>query len=732
MKILLTFIIGVFGCGCAYALDISGVVYDRGSGKPAQGVTVGIRELKVVTETDNRGAFVFTNVPKGFYQLTFTRSDYGHVIVPIRVKRSFYIEQKLTSVVYSAGTNVKSYTDDLKSDGEAAITRDDIKLYPMRGVGDSLHLLQSLPGIGGGYSLATVPIIRGTNPLFNKYYIDDVPVDYPYHYAGGFIPLFSSINEEALDSAAVIKGNAPIWTGDNLGNVIMVKSAEAEKGGVNGKIIFDPIVPLMPTFSCSIVPDENLSIVAVGRRSTADLLFDMNKMRFNLADYFLKASYALTDTHRMTVMGTGSQDRVFFNDLSTRSGYYANGLTWEYLARTNVFVKTVLSNQNMTQSLLNKKEPSTGSGARIKINPDQYRAFQMATLSLPVFSFRVGYEAVKYSGGCSGNASLAEIAGIKFYNGTSSNPNLSFPLEGKSLAGFAGIDGKYDALRYDAGVRYESYGPTDERAVSYNVNAGYMLNQNSSVYFKHGRYYAHPDIYYYLGNLDPDFKLAEARNFALGGNIIPFKDIFINTEIYYCRFNNLSPGTIFSVNDDLAKKGSQLHPFSDEKDGHTFGCELSGKGGWKGFEGWVSYSYSRSTRNNDSARGFSSDFDQTHLLRLVLSRSWSKWTTSLIWHMTSSLPYTPVSGYVYNGSSYTTNYGDRNSARYAMNKRLDVRGSYRTDNDTKISVECWNLLFFRNNAVTEKQNTGRSADSNNTTVKNDIPFFIWISMEKPL
>lgn len=713
-------------CGAAHALDISGVVYDAKTGNPASGVIVGLRELDMVTETDSKGEFSFTGMEKGFYRLTFAHRDYGNVSINIRVKRTFHIVQKLSPKVYDAGSRTKSYGDPLRSKGESTIMRNDIKKYPMRGAGDSLHLIQSLPGIGGGFSLATVPIIRSTNPLFNKYYIDDIPVDYPYHYAAGFVPLFSSINEESIESVDVIKGNAPIWTGDNLGNVILIRSADAEKGGINGKMILDPLVPLMPAFSVSAVPNDRLSITAAGRRTTADMLVDMNKTHFYLADYFLKASYVLNDSHRITAVGSGSRDKVAFNDLSTRSGYSANGITWEFRASDELLVKTVLSNQNMTQSLENKKDYNSGSGAEIKFNPDQYRIFQTAVLSLRPVNIRAGYEAVKYRGGCSGNTSLADIAGIKFYKGVTTDQKLSFPMEGTSLVGFAGVDGTLSGFGYDAGVKYEDYGPIDERALSYDINADYRLSGMSSVYLKHGRYYAHPDVYYYLGNIHPDFKLAEARNFAIGANVIPVSGLFLNAEMYYCRFDNLCPGTVFNVDDDLAKKGMQLHPFSEEDDGNTFGMELTGRGEWKGFEGWMSYAYSRTTRNNASERKFRSDFEQAHLLRVVLSKTWNRWTAAMIWHMTSSLPYTPVSQYVYNGSTYTAEYGKRNSADFAMNKRLDFRGTYRTDNDTRLSVECWNILFFRNNAVAEKKN------SSSTETKNDIPFFIWLSLEKPL
>ncbi|MBP7901622.1 MAG: carboxypeptidase-like regulatory domain-containing protein [Spirochaetes bacterium] len=719
----------LFFCS-AYALEasekISGTVYNADTGKPAAGVTVGLRELNIVTQTDSLGEFVFTGIEKGFYELTFSHQEYGNDSEKIRVKRTFYIVKKLTPKAFDAGNRTKIYGDPMLSRGECSITQDDIKKYPMRGAGDSLHLLQSLPGIGGSFSFAAVPIIRGTNPLFNKYYIDDIPLDYPFHYAAGFIPLLSSINEEAIESVHVIKGNAPLWTADNLGNTVMIKSADAEKEGVHGKMILDPLIPLIPTFAVSIVPNDRLSIIAVGRRTTPDLLIDMNKAHFYLGDYFLKASYILNDSHRITALITGSQDKISFNDLSTQSGYFANGITWEFRAIDDLMLKTVLSNQNMIQSLKNKKEDDD-SGAEIKFNPDQYRILQMATLSLKDINIRAGYEAVKYSGGCSGNTSLGDIAGTDFYKGKSSNLKLSFPIEGSSLAGFAGIDGTVAGLYYDAGVKYEDYGPLDDKAFSYTLNVSYQINGMSSVYLKHGTYFAHPDVYYYLGNIDPDFKLAEAKNFAVGMNLIPQKSIFLNAEVYYSKFDNLSPGTILSVeDDDVIKKLMQLHPYSKEDDGNTFGIELSGRGSFKGFDGWLSYAFSRTMRNTADESSFRSDYEQAHLLRIVLSRTWRKWSAALIWNMSSSLPYTPVSRFLFDGSSYTTEYGKRNSANFAMNKRLDVRGTYRTDNDTRISVECWNVLFFRNNTVALETNTS------STERKYDTPFFIWCSLEKPL
>lgn len=711
------------------ALTLGGVVADAKSGKAVQGASVGIEELLLVTETDAQGRFSFKDIPRGYYTLTFAHESYGRTALQIRVKRNFFISHELSPQVYDAGTKVKDYAEHQKPSGDQSISRDDIKKYPMRGAGDSMHLLQSLPGVGGGYSLATVPVIRGTNPLFNKYYIDDIPIDYPFHYAGALVPVISAINEEAIDSVRIVKGNAPVWTSDNLGNVIMIKSAEPEKGGVNARMIFDPVIPVMPTLSVTAVPDKDLSIVAAGRRSNADWLFDADKADVSIADYFLKVSYTGLPRHRFTILSAGSRDYVDYDDLYARSGFNASGLTWEYLVSDRLYLKTVLSNNSFRQEINNLKTYADGIGEKILFNPDQYRAMQMLTYTSGNFYGKAGYEAVKYTNGCRGTVDLSEIAGTSYLRGYSADPLVVFPVEGTSLSMFAEAGGTYGRMYFDGSIKYEYYGPADDSGVSYSGEGGYHLGEKTSVYGKFGRYYAHPDIYYYLGNLSLSFKLARADNFAVGVHREITRAIGFQGEFYYNIYDNLNPGVLYNVNNDLAKKMFQFHPFADENDGRTYGVEFSVKGSLYGFSGWANYSYSVSKRNSDTADDFYSDFDQTHLFRVVVSRTIGKWDLSSILHINSPMPYTPVTGSTVSGGKYSAVYGKRNSGRPEITRRLDLKAVYKMDRGHRFFIECWNATINRKNAVTQNWSTKRRYGDYNPSNVYDLPFFLWLGVE---
>ena len=233
IRIMLTASLLMFSPAC-FAYTVTGSVIDD-TNTPIQGAVVGIEERSIVTETDSAGRFLFPQVAPGTYTLVCSHPSSGTHRQNIRVKRDFHFDWVIHAAPYQAGTTTIPIQGSSASDGTCSITRDDIKRYPLRGFGDSLHLLQTLPGIGGGFSLATVPIIRGTNPLFNRYYVDDIPVDNPYHYFGALIPIASALHEEAIERVDVIKGNAQASCTNSLGNVISIRSAEPAGEQAQGK-----------------------------------------------------------------------------------------------------------------------------------------------------------------------------------------------------------------------------------------------------------------------------------------------------------------------------------------------------------------------------------------------------------------------------------------------------------------------------------------------------------------
>ena len=297
-RLLLIFIILLSGTSL-YAYSVSGRIFDSSTGYAISGVSVAVEELKATAVTSSDGSFLFENIPAGFYIIHTAHPLYCKTATNIRVKRNFTLEITLKKEVHSLDPVISSYNkNDSGRPGNQSISSDDIKYMPMSGAGDALHLLQTLPGVGSSFSLGSVPIIRGMNPIYDKTYIDDIPVDYPYHYITPIIPLLSSISGTIIDNVQIIKGPYPMTYDDSIGSIIQVKTKEVEKPGVHGSIILDPLIPLFPTIYCEAAPIADFSLMFAGRRTYLDWGADALEVdtdnEYYFQDYYLKLKYNLS------------------------------------------------------------------------------------------------------------------------------------------------------------------------------------------------------------------------------------------------------------------------------------------------------------------------------------------------------------------------------------------------------------------------------------------------------
>jgi hypothetical protein len=110
--------------------------------------------------------------------------------------------------------------------------------------------------------------------------------------------------------------------------------------------------------------------------------------------------------------------------------------------------------------------------------------------------------------------------------------------------------------------------------------------------------------------------------------------------------------------------------------GTTYGAELLAtvrSGPWFG---WLSYAYSHSTRvDTPGAPSRLFDYDQPHSLNAAASYRWRAWQVGARFQLYSGLPYTPVTGAVFDSdaNTYLPMYGAINSERAPIHHQLDLR-----------------------------------------------------------
>ena len=450
-----------------HAYTLKGRIIQSTDYNPVREVTVGIKELSAVTSSDSNGYFMFENIEPGYYTLEFLHPLYERKTVLIRLKKNFIITIPLNRQAVKLQPMAKNSNSPFLLCPYQSISGDDIKKYPMRGFGDSLHLLQTLPGTGSGFSLATVPVIRGGNPIHDTYYIDHIPVKYPYHHAAALVPVFSAINEQVIDKASVLKGIAPINYDDNLGNVIKIKTVQANEPGLKAKVILDPLVPVMPGIFISCVPYSDISLIGCFRRSLYDCFSDFEYSDVSFQDHFVKIDYSLFSSHRFTFTALGCRDIMGFDDYYTSSLFHTESVMWTWLIASDLLLKTGFTSTCSEQFLENRDTAESVDGIYIKFKPATFRFFQEINTDLKNTGVRCGYEIIRDYGNVTGNININDTADPDILKMTGGAVKLTYPVKGTSFIAYTEGTADLDPFNITAGLKYKYYGPLGNHSFSY-------------------------------------------------------------------------------------------------------------------------------------------------------------------------------------------------------------------------------------------------------------------------
>lgn len=746
MKKFVAVILILFSGTALYAYSVSGRITDSSTGEPVPGVSVGIEELRDVQITADDGTFTFSNIPAGFYTLHTAHPVYGNKDISIRVKRRFIIDIELSYNVYSL-TPVVNTAEEIKTrPGSQSLTSDDIKYMPMSGLGDSLRLLQTLPGVGSSFTMSSVPVIRGLNPIYDKTYIDDIPVDYPYHYFPPLVPLLSSINETVIDRVTLNKGPYPLTYDDSIGSIIHVKTKEVQQPGVHGKIVVNPLLPLFPTVYCEAAPVADFSILFAGRRTYVDWAADAADIdtdnTFYFQDHYLKMRYNLFLKHRLYFTALGSDDYITTKDINARTEYHAESLKWQYLLSRKFFLETSFLRSRINHYYNSEDVDAGETPVNVVFSPVMYRLMQTLAADLSLFSITTGYEYTVHKDGVSGNIALSELVDYDIEEQAGDNVSAAFPVEGKSFSLFneTGIDLK--PVYLNLGVRYKYYGPIKSNSVSYRGIVSYTVKSHElKIYGGGGSYRAQPDMYYYLGESRSNLKEAKSWNGILGFEKKITASVTGQLETYYAEYKDLFSSGFDAISSTELRRLSQINPYSRGKSGKAYGAEFFLKGKFGKFKGWTSYSLSGS-RMSDGEDEYSSDYDQTHIFKAAILTHRGRWTPSAVWHYYTSMPYTPVTGSTPDGSGgFEPQYGSYNSRRYPAHHRLDAKLTY-TRGNLRCYAEVWNVYYFNGYDRGDKEfktnksylfpvyDNDKPYSSSNPEKQEDIPLaFLWLGVE---
>jgi outer membrane receptor protein involved in Fe transport len=217
------------------------------------------------------------------------------------------------------------------------------------------------------------------------------------------------------------------------------------------------------------------------------------------------------------------------------------------------------------------------------------------------------------------------------------------------------------------GVRVDYFGDIDKAAVDPRFSTRYGITDATTIKAGLGRFSQPPPLGSAIPGLgNPDLDPIQAVHLSAGAEQKMGEALTIDLEGYYKWLSDLVVNTEGNVEPRLVNEGK----------GRVFGMELAVQLEMSELFAALSYSLSRSEREQRDGSHVLFDFDQPHILTASAGYQLGRgWLVSSTFRLVSGNPETPIEEAVYlaDDDSYFPIFGRPNSARAALFTRLDLR-----------------------------------------------------------
>jgi TonB family protein len=713
-------------------VNFEGVVLERFKKKPLLGVRVTIKDLDVSTETDDDGAFAFTDVPVGPHKVSIEGKnlisvDTEETVIKGKKKMlKYFVEQKEAGVdeeVLVRATRIK------KESVETTIRTEEARRVPGT-QGDTLKVVQNLPGVGRSAFGSGQLIVWGSSPKETRVVVDGVEVPTLYHVGG----LRSTINSDMTRSIDLAPGAYGSEYGRGLGGLVRVETQPLPNSGVHGYIAAD-LMDVSGMLSVAATPW--LQLAGAGRHSyldstlkafTSEDVGDFVPIPV-YDDYQFRANAQLRKDEKLSLLFLAADDtlrRSIPNDdpaqirsESTDSSFKRLILRYQRLlpdgASFYVTPSFGLDDSRIRQTFGPVPTELDTSVWRTAVRA-AYRRKVARNATLTIGADAQGaHTEVKRIGSIDLPAREGDITVFGQPPGDEINAD-DWSTNIASAASFAFLEVAIGNVSVTPGIRFEPYlidgsrltpivGNTPsigytriEFAFDPRISATTKLSKKVTLSAAAGIYHQPPDpedLSAVFGN--PTLGLEEAQHFSAGLNYKLTGTLSFEAVGFYKRLEDL-------VSRNELPTPPLARALTQDGTGRVYGGQvLLRQELWHGFFGWVTYSAIRSERKDHPDQSYRLfDFDQTHVLGVLASYAFAHgWEAGGRFRYTTGFPRTPVIGTLYDvrDDAYQPIFGAHNAIRIPAFYQLDLRL------ERQLSFQRYKLsLFLDVQNVTNRRN----------------------------
>ena len=670
---------------------VSGNIRDAANGEDLIGASVMEDSLHRGAITNPYGYYSLS-LPKGKHTLIISYLGYRrkemtiNLISDLRLNVNLETETKeLAEVVVSAeGSNANVVKSEMSVEKLSAKT---IKSAPaLLGEVDVLKVIQLLPGVQATSEGSSGFSVRGGGYDQNLILLDDASVYSASHLMG----FFSVFNNDAIKDVTLYKGDIPASFGGRLSSLldIRTKDGNSQNYAVNGGIglISSRLTAEGP------LGDKASAIVSF-RRTYADLFLKLSKedaqrkSSLYFYDMNMKVNYRIDDNNRIFLAGYFGRDKFGFSNLvGINFGNKTLTARWNHIFSPRLFSNFTLIGSWYDYYLMSQISDQLGQELKSGLGDYGLKA-DFNYVPNPSNNIKFGYNFTFHTfhpGDGGGIGSQSIIGKVSFPKQYAMENTLYITNE-------TNIKNK---LKLKYGLRYTDFENVDRGAIIHHqqqfeprTGLTFIIDDAQSIKASYSRTAqfiqlasnstagSPLDLWFPASsNVKPQkcdqFALGYFRNFA--------SDKYeFSAEIYY---KNMKDVVDFKDHAQLMMSDSIEQQLLFGR-GYAYGLELMLRKTVGKFNGWISYSLSKSMRQVDGInqnKWYRSPYDKpiniSSLLTYDLS---SKWSVSASWVYGSGTPVTYPTGRFQIEGNYVPIYSGRNEYRYPAYHRLDLSATWK-------------------------------------------------------
>ncbi|RJO67043.1 MAG: TonB-dependent receptor [Myxococcales bacterium] len=668
-------------------VNFKGRVLERGTRKPIADATLYLKNTEEQAATDRRGRFSFTDLPPGAYEIVIAIVNYDKFETSETLTEgellevTYYMEPR----VYGTLEVVVRGKKEQKEVSRKVLPIEEAKVIP-GSQGDAVKVVQNLPGVARGGTSSAGIVIRGSNAEDSRTVLDGHRIPILFHF-GGYKSVY---NADLLSEINLYTGGFGTEWGDATGGVVELKTRRPRLdrwGGYVDTSLIDATALVEGPIT------DDMGFAFAFRRSIADLilplfieqLVDPDELSFTTLpvyyDYQMKWDYQINKENYIAIDWYGAMDKLEL--LSNLVSDTEPDFTGEIGFRT-MFHNLALRHRYKSGAVESNFSPAFAFTELKAFFGKQY-----------FFTLR-GYTGEIYE---DVSLTINEHNTLGFglqlepsYGAVESNlirppkegaVGFSFANEEKVTSDVGAGDLKFgiylnDEIRYGKwlvipGVRFDYDTTIAQYAISPRGIVRYQVIEPVTLKLAGGLFQRVPDpdeVYRPYGNPNLGFERAAHIVGGVEWNILDY--LTLDVQGYYKYLDNLV--TAKQEDDgsgDIYENGGK---------GYVVGGEFLLRHNFaNNFFGWISYSISRSMRNDGPGTSYRPfDMDQTHNLIVVASYKLLKtWQIGGRFQLTTGEPYTNIKGGIYNADNgtYLPIYDAENKGteRMGLYHQLDIR-----------------------------------------------------------